>query len=402
MKIKNNTLKFDNHEEWYEGTLKISKDIKKVDFNKLLIFKGTLDLSESTLTCIDLKEIRRLDDIYNPYNIKIVGKNLIYSNYNKGDTPKLDWYKDKNKPLIYLGGKIDGGLDENGKAFDSLLEERFKQERILLSRNSIRVYNPGGVITYPDKGVTRFPIFPGEIDLKVIDEADYLFYDLRQVSEGTRAEFGYSIGRNYHKTKKIFVLVNDNITNCLTLALLKHCIIVENMNQVLDLIEYAEELKKVRKVNFAWWKNNQEMESKLNREYELKWKTKEEVYFTSNIQKYIDAVEFKYKEKFNFYNMLLAINCEILEYLESKNKEELSDIFIFSTLLYKTLNSQQNYKLNFKLKKDVSHIEIKPITHSNLFEYLPQLLQWSGQLGDKILEKIEYNNARQDHKKQEC
>ena len=73
--------------------------------------------------------------------------------------------------------------------------------------------------------------------------------------------------------------------------------------------------------------------------------------------------------------MLLAINCEILEYLESKNEEELSDIFIFSTLLYKTLNKQQNYKINFKPKKDFKHIEIKPITHSNLFEYLPQLLQ---------------------------
>lgn len=402
MKIKDNTLRFENHEEWFEGTLKISKDIKKVDFNKLLIFKGTLDLSESTLEEINLKEIRRLDEIYNPYNIEIIGKNLVYSTYNKGYTPKLDWYKDKNKPLIYLGGKIDGGLDKNGNAFDSLLEERLKQEKVLLSRNSVRVYNPGGVITYPDKGVTRFPIFPGEIDLKIIDEADYLFYDLRQVSEGTRAEFGYSIGRNYHKTKKIFILVNDNITNCLTLALLKHCIIVEDMTQVLDLIEYSEELKKVRKVNFAWWKNNQEIESKLNKEYELKWETKEEIYFTSNIQKYIDAVEFKYKEKFNFYNMLLAINCEILEYLESKNKEELCDIFIFSTLLYKTLNSQQDYKINFKLKKDSRHIKIKPITHSNLFEYLPQLLQWSGQLGDKILRKIEYNNARQDHKKQEC
>ena len=73
--------------------------------------------------------------------------------------------------------------------------------------------------------------------------------------------------------------------------------------------------------------------------------------------------------------MLLAINCEILEYLESKNKEELSDIFIFSTLLYKTLNKQQNYKINFKPKKDFKHIKIKPITHNNLFEYLPQLLQ---------------------------
>lgn len=396
MKIENNKIKFQDETKWYEKDLKITKDIVGVDFNNLLIFKGVLDLSESTLKYLDLKKLRWVEDIINPFNIRIRGIELIRSKYLKGNTPKLEYYKDWNKPLIYLGGKIDGGLNEDGSAIESLLDLRAEQERELLKRNNIRVYNPGGVITYPDEAVLTFPYFPGQLDIKMIDEADYLFYDLRQVSEGTRAEFGYSIGKGYHKTKKIFVLVNDVVTNCLTLALLENCIIVKSMSEILDLIEYSELLKKVRRVNFKWWKVDEDY-LQLNSEYKISWKSKwEKIKKHDSIQKYIDAIDFKYLINLNINNLLLAINCEILEYLESKNEDEKADIFIFSILLYKTL-LQQGWKVEID-NYDNKRINLIPITFENLLKHLPRLINWSSSVGDKIIDKLQYNNERQDHK----
>ena len=399
MIYKNNTIEFKDYETWYEKDLIIDENISNINFNNLIIFKGTLDLSFSKLEKVDLKNIRWIENIINPQNILIKGNHVIYSNYLKGITPKLDWYKDINKPLLYLGGKIDGGLDEKGNSIDSYMDLRYEQERQLLFRNNLRVYNPCHVITYPDKAVLLYPSFPGELDLKIIDEADYLFYDLRQVSEGTRAEFGYSIGKGYNKSKKIFALVSENITNCLTLALLnQNCIVVKDMNEILDLIEYSEKLKEIRKINYSWWKKDRDWMN-LSKEYKIDWKTKkEQLYENSNINELISLVEMKYHEKININNFLLSINCELLEYLESKNREEISDIFIFSTLLYKLLLKTQNFNIDFN-KINQQFIELKAITQTNMYEYLPQLILWSSQVNEKIKEKVEYNNQRKDHKK---
>ena len=399
MLIKNNIIKFEKNETWYEKDIIVDEKIQNIDFNDLVIFKGILDLSNSSLKKVNLKNLRWIENIINPQNILIEGYNVIYSKYFKGITPKLDWYKEWNKPLIYLGGKIDGGLDENGNSIDSYMDMRYEQEKELLSRNNLRVYNPCHVITYPDKGVLLHPLFPGQLDLKIIDEADYLFYDLRQVSEGTRAEFGYSIGKGYNYSKKIFVLVNENITNCLTLALLnQNCIIVKDMNEILDLIEYSEKLKKIRKVNYAWWKENKDWMN-LSNEYKIEWEPLEEkLEQNKNINNLIDSIDFKYKIQLNNNNFLLAINCELLEYLESKNKDELADIFIFAVLFYKKLQRDQNYNIDFNKIKN-NKIELKSITQKNMYEYLPQLILWSSQVNEKIKEKVEYNNQRKDHKK---
>ena len=137
----------------------------------------------------------------------------------------------------------------------------------------------------------------------------------------------------------------------------------------------------------------------LSKEYKIDWKTKkEQLYENSNINELINLVEMKYHEKININNFLLSINCELLEYLESKNKKEISDIFIFSTLLYKLLLKTQNFNIDFN-KINQQFIELKAITQINMYEYLPQLILWSSQVNEKIKEKIEYNNQRKDHKK---
>lgn len=158
---------------------------------------------------------------------------------------------------------------------------------------------------------------------------------------------------------------------------------------------YTEKIKELNNTNFKWWKVNVPYNA-FNEEYKINWpKVKFKLNFDNKdkIQHYIDNIEIKYNINYNIYNLLTAINCEILEYLESGNEDELNDIFIFGSLLYKLLN----LKYNFSKKINLNRINLRSITIGNMLRYLPLLLIFCSKNGNKILEKQQYNNIRKDH-----
>ena len=163
---------------------------------------------------------------------------------------------------------------------------------------------------------------------------------------------------------------------------------------------YSKLLKKIRKIHYQWWKNNIEYKE-LKNEYLINWEIIEEkLEQNTKLNELMNLIDFKYKTKLNNNNILLAINCELLEYLESKNKEELADVFIFTVLFYKKLNKEENYNIDFNEIKNET-IKLESITQKNYKEYLPQLILWSSQVNEAIIKKIEYNNKREDHRKGE-
>lgn len=159
-------------------------------------------------------------------------------------------------------------------------------------------------------------------------------------------------------------------------------------------------LEYLQKLPHKWWKKNQRYipcrENILVDSVGFITSTNHNFDVIEKI-KAIDNIEFYNNVTPTKYDWYFAINTELMEYLETKDADELADIAVFCGLCLKN-----HYKVNLlNTKYDVMldrTFYVEPI-YSNLYNpeiAIFRMFKWA-LTSDKILSKIKYNETRRDH-----
>lgn len=202
---KGNTLQFkDNITTVSDNNLPLD-GVTFIDFNNVEHITVDLDLSKSSVESLDLKDVITAKTIILPNTCKVINEDLYWAEHiiklgikdykiiSKRMEP-LNIYNnlgDNRKQLIYLSGTVV-----------NYLPLRAKQTSMLLRAN-YAVYSPGQHMTLGDRVADKYPEIVYKLDIKAMEKADIIFFDLTNLSAGTSAELGYSIAKGWYKYKKL-------------------------------------------------------------------------------------------------------------------------------------------------------------------------------------------------------
>lgn len=207
-RIKDGILRFENNVKTFDDYLTVPESLLSIDFNEVEHIKKPLRLENTNIKSIDFKKVITVGAVYLPKDVEII-ENLYWADYIVVTNPKriqsarllyMNMYLTDNityRPLVYLSGTVVGYL---------VLRDR---QRALLNIAGLGVYSPGNHMTLGDPIADKYPKLVADIDILAMERAEYIFFDLNNLSPGTCAELGYSIAAGWHKTKKLYYMYKD-------------------------------------------------------------------------------------------------------------------------------------------------------------------------------------------------
>lgn len=237
---QNGTLRFSDHVTTFSDKNLSFEGVTNVDFNNVEHLLVDLNLESSLITHLDLKNIITAKKIFLPTNCSIK-ENLYwadkiythivddkYKNPVKVFSSRLGWMSVyNNNPFVYLSGTVVGYLDLR------------KEQRYKLMSNGYGVYSPGNHMTLGDPVADKYPKLVFDIDIKAMEAADIIFFDLNNLSAGTSAELGYSIAKGWHKTKKLVGIYNNKTQNFFINGLTTFIKLYESLDEFIELNKYV-------------------------------------------------------------------------------------------------------------------------------------------------------------------
>lgn len=204
-RIKEGVLRFEDFVTEFNDYLRVPAEVCEIDFNNLLHISKPLRLDHTQIKSIDFGKLITVTNVYLPDNIEvtenlywaeaIIGKGL---KVNSPRLEKLGVYS--HKPFIYLSGTVGGFLEKRTRQRDELIALGYG------------VYSPGNHMTFGDPIADNNPKLVYDVDIKAMEKADIIVFDLSNLSPGTCAELGYAIAAKWYKTKRLYAL-NLNTKN---------------------------------------------------------------------------------------------------------------------------------------------------------------------------------------------
>lgn len=207
-RIKDGILRFENGVKTFDDYLTVPESLLSIDFNEVEHIKKPLRLDHTRIKFIDFKKVITVGTVYLPDGVEIVEKlywaeHIMSGNFGRIDSQRLlymNMYLSSSmryRPLVYLSGTVVGYL---------VLRDR---QRMLLNVANLGVYSPGNHMTLGDSIADNYPKLVADIDILAMERAEYIFFDLHNLSPGTCAELGYAIAAGWHKTKKLYYMYKD-------------------------------------------------------------------------------------------------------------------------------------------------------------------------------------------------
>lgn len=233
--LNNGTLRFNDNVTTVSDKNLSFDGVTHVDFNNVEKILVNLNMEDSNITHLDLKNVIVARKIYLPANCSIkenlywadrIYNNIVndkYENPVKVFSNRLGFMSVyENRPFVYLSGTVVGHLDLRS------------EQRRLLNDANYGVYSPGNHMTLGDPIADKYPEIVYDIDIAAMHSADIIFFDLNNLSAGTCAELGYSIAMGWHKTKKL-VGIYKPTQNFFINGLVKHIRLYESLEEFIQL-----------------------------------------------------------------------------------------------------------------------------------------------------------------------
>ena len=206
-RVVDGVLRFENGVTSFEDYLTVPEGVIAIDFNELEHITKPLRLSDTQITEIDFKNLITVDNVYLPKKIKII-ENLYWADKFIFPQKNYMWEIIKSPRLKYLNVYNDRPLVYLSATVVNYLEKRAQQRDELLNAN-YAVYSPGTHMTLGDPVADKYPSLVADIDIKAMEKADVILFDLTNLSAGTCAELGYAIAKGWHKEKRLYYLWKD-------------------------------------------------------------------------------------------------------------------------------------------------------------------------------------------------
>lgn len=234
-RIIDGVLRFEDSITALEDYFKVPQGVKSVDFNNVKFITKPLHLENLPQgSHIDFKNVITASKIYLPFGSTIKENMYWYDKIEGSSMPAIIfgsqrmWWLKNNENLVYLSGTVMGYLP--------LRHYQRKQ----LFRANLGVYSPGNHMTLGDPVADNYPLIVGDIDIKAMEASKYLFFDLNNLSAGTCAELGYTIAKNWHKSKEVYYMMNNPTKNFFINGLTKHLHKVDSIEEFIERVTKHE------------------------------------------------------------------------------------------------------------------------------------------------------------------